>query len=315
PISIRVPILIPRGIVSGYREPRSSAAACLLSAFQMSNETLNIWTHFVPAWYFAWQLAAALRPRRAWPFLAYLLSCCLYPLASSGAHTFGAMSRRARHLGYFLDYAALGTYSLGSALAYSAYAFPPEWLGGTFHLCYVPVAVLNAALATGLACYSRIVEPARPRLGKAARTAAFACPYLFDSIPIFYRVRWACSLGACAARGCAGPALPLHGRHTALALLAGLVFASHLPERLAPGRFDRLGHSHQLFHVCAILGTHFQVEAVRMDMAALPAGAAPAALSTLIPMGIGAGASLAVVALCSASLGRVQQPSSAWKLH
>lgn len=49
------PLLAPQGyqeqgILCGYRPPRSSAADCLLSVFQMTNETLNIWTHFVPAW-------------------------------------------------------------------------------------------------------------------------------------------------------------------------------------------------------------------------------------------------------------------------
>lgn len=43
----------------------------------------------------------------------------------------------------------------GSALAYSAYAFPWEWVGSTFHDFYVPVAVVNTVLSTGLACYSR----------------------------------------------------------------------------------------------------------------------------------------------------------------
>uniref|UniRef100_A0A7M4DXI3 Uncharacterized protein n=1 Tax=Crocodylus porosus TaxID=8502 RepID=A0A7M4DXI3_CROPO len=51
-----------QGIVFGYRHPRSSAADCLLSVFQMTNETLNIWTHFVPAWYLPCFLSdAALR--------------------------------------------------------------------------------------------------------------------------------------------------------------------------------------------------------------------------------------------------------------
>ncbi|GCC40120.1 hypothetical protein chiPu_0024097, partial [Chiloscyllium punctatum] len=36
------------GIISGYRHPRSSAVDCLLSSFQMTNETVNIWTHFLP---------------------------------------------------------------------------------------------------------------------------------------------------------------------------------------------------------------------------------------------------------------------------
>lgn len=49
----------------------------------------------------------------AWPLLAYLLTCCIYPLASSCAHTFSPMSTRARHICYFFDYAALSMYSLG----------------------------------------------------------------------------------------------------------------------------------------------------------------------------------------------------------
>lgn len=26
------------------------------------------------------------------------------------------------------------------------------------------------------------------------------------------------------------------------------------------------GHSHQLFHVCAVVGTHFQIEAIQQEM-------------------------------------------------
>uniref|UniRef100_A0A8B9SEG6 Progestin and adipoQ receptor family member 6 n=2 Tax=Apteryx TaxID=8821 RepID=A0A8B9SEG6_APTOW len=38
------------GIMSGYRHPKSSALDCILSSFQMTNETINIWTHFLPTW-------------------------------------------------------------------------------------------------------------------------------------------------------------------------------------------------------------------------------------------------------------------------
>ena len=120
---------------------------------------------------------------------------------------------------------------------------------------------------------------------------------------------------------------PLHLRHIALAFLTAFLFATHLPERLAPGSFDYIGehshlalwrtlatqhpphlfihiihlcceplivsvciatffpplycswtnhcpivpskgHSHQLFHVCGIIGTHFQMEAIEQDMMA-----------------------------------------------
>lgn len=48
-----------------------------------------------------------------WPLLIYLLLVCLYPFASSCAHTFSSMSARARHICYFCDYGALSLYSLG----------------------------------------------------------------------------------------------------------------------------------------------------------------------------------------------------------
>lgn len=59
-LSLKLPQLlqvhqIPRvfwedGIMSGYRRPTSSALDCVLSSFQMTNETVNIWTHFLPTW-------------------------------------------------------------------------------------------------------------------------------------------------------------------------------------------------------------------------------------------------------------------------
>ncbi|XP_029431071.1 membrane progestin receptor gamma isoform X2 [Rhinatrema bivittatum] len=250
-------------IMSGYRQPRSSAAECVVSIFHMSNETLNIWTHFLPTWYFLWKLLAFLwvwdvwTDSYAWPLLVFMASCCIYPFTSSCAHTFSVMSTRARHICFFFDYGALSLYSLGSAIAYSAYCFPDKWVSGVFHRWYVPIAVLNAAVSTGLSCYSRFPEVDRPQFSKGIRSMAFIYPYLFDSVPLFYR------LCVCAE----SDVNLLHFRHITLAFLTGFLFAAHLPERLAPGCFDYIGHSHQLFHICAILGTHFQMEAITMDMA------------------------------------------------
>lgn len=254
-------------IMSGYRHPRSSATDCVLSLFQMTNETLNIWTHFLPTWYFLWKLLSvvllysAWQDSYTWPLLIYLISICLYPLASSCAHTFSTMSARARHIGFFWDYGALSFYSLGSAMAYFHYVFPDAWINGPFHRYFLPIAMCNSILCTGLACYSRFAESPRPRFGKALRVLAFAYPYLFDNIPLFYRVF------LCAGEGCTNNSTNiLHVYHMGLAFLTGFLFAMRLPERLAPGSFDYIGHSHQLFHVCAILGTHTQMQALEEDM-------------------------------------------------
>uniref|UniRef100_A0A3Q3VJ30 Progestin and adipoQ receptor family member VI n=1 Tax=Mola mola TaxID=94237 RepID=A0A3Q3VJ30_MOLML len=270
------------GIISGYRHPRSSATDCILSLFQLTNETLNIWTHFLPTWYFLWKLVTVVLIQTAWqdsftwPLVIFLLSCCVYPLASSCAHTFSSMSARARHICFFFDYGALSFYSLGSAISYSAYVFPDKWVNGVFHQSYLPIALLNSVLCTSVACYSRLGLPflqyhrdtikrfpeyQSPKFSKYLRVVAFAYPYLFDNIPLFYRVF------LCSGDGCTdNDTNILHYNHIALALLTGFLFATHLPERLAPGSFDYIGHSHQLFHVCGILGTHFQMKAIEQDM-------------------------------------------------
>uniref|UniRef100_A0A672PXU3 Membrane progestin receptor gamma-B-like n=1 Tax=Sinocyclocheilus grahami TaxID=75366 RepID=A0A672PXU3_SINGR len=238
-------------IISGYRHPRSSATDCVLSLFQLTNETLNVWTHFLPTWYFLWKLMTVLLMEDAlydaftWPLLVFLFSCCVYPLASSCAHTFSTMSTCANHICYFFDYGALSLYSLGK--------------GGT-HSTETDV-IINEHKNVFLSLPVRFSERKSPRLSKVLRILAFAYPYLFDNIPLFYR------LFLCVGEGCTdNEANSIHVHHILFAFLAGFLFATHLPERLAPGRFDYIGHSHQLFHVCAIIGTHFQMKAIEADM-------------------------------------------------
>lgn len=48
-----------------------------------------------------------------------------------------------------------GFSSPGSAIAYSAYAFPDVLVCTTFRDFYVTLAVLNTIVSTGLSCYSR----------------------------------------------------------------------------------------------------------------------------------------------------------------
>ncbi|NXD86400.1 MPRGB protein, partial [Halcyon senegalensis] len=304
-----------QGILFGYRPPRSSAADCLLSVFQMTNETLNIWTHFVPAWYFVWTLVGRLQgpggpeDPNAWPLLAYLLTCCIYPLASSCAHTFSTMSTHARHICYFFDYAALSMYSLGKAHgAISCPASPPQHPQVLLRRAALDLLLCRAGPCEIPSLFScRFLEVERPMLSKASRTLAFVYPYLFDSIPLFYRFY------RCAAEGCTEAAIPVHYKHTGFAFLTCFIFASHLPERLAPGHFDYIGHSHQVFHVCGIIGTLFQMEAITMDMAErhdrlLPPSLLPSSPQTLGSMGIGVAASLAVIGLCSLSLRFMPEP-------
>lgn len=78
--------------------------------------------------------------------------------------------------------------------------------------------------------------------------------------------------------------------------------------------FSVAGHSHQVFHICGILGTLFQLEAVSMDMVErqgrLPL---PSALETFGSLGMGAAASLAILGICFRNLR--PEPHSREKSH
>lgn len=274
-LSLRLPRLfrvdqIPQvfreqGILFGYRHPQSSATACILSLFQMTNETLNIWTHLLPFWFFTWKFVTKFygtniqNDSYSWPLLVYMGTSCVYPFASSCAHTFSSMSQKARHICYFLDYGAVNLFSLGSAIAYLAYVFPDTLMHTLFHDFYLSLAVLNTLFSTGLACYSRFLEIQRSRLYKVLRVLAFAYPYICVSLPVFYR------LFLLPGDSALSEATLYHQKHIAMTLLASFFYSAHVPERLAPGRFDYIGHSHQLFHVCVVMATHLQMEAIILD--------------------------------------------------
>lgn len=66
---------------------------------------------------------------------------------------------------------------------------------------------------------------------------------MFQMCQLLFRL--AClplQLFVCVGEDCTvNEATTVHYQHTALALLTGFLFASHLPERLAPGSFDYIG--------------------------------------------------------------------------
>ncbi|TRY55315.1 hypothetical protein DNTS_013467 [Danionella cerebrum] len=325
-LSLRLPQLfdihqVPKvfredGIMSGYRHPRSSALDCIISSFHLTNETVNIWTHFLPTWYFVWRLCLLwanldfLSDSFTWPLLVYMLVICLYPFTSSCAHTFSSMSSEAFHICYFFDYGALSLYSLGCAISYGSYVMPDCWVNSWLHQHFLTVAVGNSLFCTSMSCYSRFIEQQFPQKSKILRTAAFVVPFLFDSVPLFYRLLWCCWTSSSPSE-----ALLSHSYHLLFAFLTCFLFSSHLPERLAPGRFDYFGHSHQLFHICAVVGTHFQMEGVLTDMATrrdwlMAHASQPSFLGTIGALALGLLLNLGIIGVFSASLLRPPNQST-----
>ncbi|AWP15627.1 putative progestin and adipoQ receptor family member 6 [Scophthalmus maximus] len=194
--------------------------------------------------YFLWRFCVLcstlnfLSDSYTWPLLVYMVLICIYPFTSSCAHTFSTMSPESRHICYFFDYGALSLYSLGCAISYGYYVMPDCWVNSFLHQHFVPIAIGNTLFCTSLSCYSRFLELQFPQRSKALRTGAFVIPFIFDTVPLFYRILLCCG-GSCSPSS----ALSSHCYHLLFAFLTCFLFTAHLPERLAPGRFDYFGMS------------------------------------------------------------------------
>lgn len=262
--SIREP-----GIYSGYRPEVSSWGDCCHSLFSANNETLNFWTHFFPTVFFIWR---AVKLAGKWgddpyaqSFLVYLISAILYPFMSALAHGFSALSHRARAICFFMDYAAISYYAFGSGLLYRSYVLPDSWMGPVSTDVFLGGCAFLSLASTTLTCVSRALvrDIVTQRL---MRLASFTLPYLWVSVPLFIRLFYCWSDESTCSTPETLRASKLHLTQVFVAGLASFCYASHLPERILPGKFDYVGHSHNLLHICGVTATTLQMEGTLIDM-------------------------------------------------
>lgn len=249
-------------ILTGYRSPSSSVKECALSIFVATNETLNFWTHFIPTFYFVYQLTSfwsilkVVSDSYYWPFIVYMISICLYPLISALAHIFCTTSHMARHVWFFIDYGGLSWYAYGAGLLIKAYSFPVDVQDAFMGKYFMEVLVFLVICCSVSACYSRFLD--NLFWIKVFRLGAFFLPWVWDNIPVIYRLNFNSDMDSATSE------------HYKLqffwSFCIGFFYSSHLPEILAPGKFDFVGNSHQLLHISGILATHHQMSAAILDM-------------------------------------------------
>lgn len=253
------------GIITGYRNENCSVLQAMVSLFNATNETVNFWTHFLAFFYFLWLLIslATIMPifqdPYYFPLTCYLFASCAYPLMSCLAHAFSCLSLTALHICYFIDYAAISMYTWSVALIYYSYSFPTHLMNTWFSQIFLPIAVGNSLLATFCASSSRFFQSTA--IQKILKVVAFVVPFAWDSLPLVIRL-YTCDYDteSCAESG-------IYHIHQFICVgIAFFFYGSHLPERIAPGCFDYVGHSHNLLHVFSIVATNEQMRAIIIDL-------------------------------------------------
>ncbi|XP_070802131.1 membrane progestin receptor epsilon [Pituophis catenifer annectens] len=269
-------------ILSGYRRLHCSAQECLASVLQPTNETLNFWTHFIPLLLFVGKFCRLLVLREAGdlpfhhpallPLWCYASGVLLTFAMSCTAHVFSCLSLRLRAAFFYLDYASISYYGFASTVAYHYYLLPklsllqPRMLSrylqqrlgwhvdcsapiAAYSALVLPVAFALAVACTVACCKSRSEWCAYPF---AIRTFVFvmplsmACPIMLESLLFDLQDH--------------NPTLFLHFYRRYFWLLVAAFFnISKIPERIHPGLFDIIGHSHQLFHIFTFLSIYDQM--------------------------------------------------------
>lgn len=187
-----------------------------------------------------------IRPIARWPFYAFLGGAMFCLLASSTCHLLSCHSRRLAYIMLRLDYAGIA-----ALIAISFY--PPVYYS---FMCYPFFCNLYLSVITilGLATIAFSLLPVfqNPEF-RTIRACLFFGMGASGVIPVLHKLTlfWH-----------QPEALHTTGYEILMGLFYGLgalVYATRVPERWMPGKFDIAGHSHQLFHVLVVAGayTHY----------------------------------------------------------
>lgn len=291
------PRVIENFILTGYRFPNYSLRDCLLSAFRPTNETGNFWTHFLPVFVFfyyfvevfSWENAPHGDDPFFYPLWNYFIGVFCLLMASSLAHLLNSMSIVVREVCFFVDYGTISAYTVGSSLAYYYYIHPRAGLGQTqeqnspqmdlktsyamldlgvfFDVFYIPSACA-VALVCVLSCCNTRQRWRRYRY--VIRTLVFLLPFFISSTPIFYRLLTKSLYSDKSFSFASSSTMAIYFyRHCFWLVLSAVFNISKVPERLAPGRFDIWGHSHQWFHCFTFLSILDELHMIKAEVKAI----------------------------------------------
>ena len=235
-------------IVGGYRKPNSSLSEAMAYAFvPKNNDCLNFWTHFIPlvvwiVWFWTFSRSLDVTDPYFYPLACLWAGCCTYALCSCGAHLLGCMRLEVRQVGFLVDYMGISMYTFGLSLSTFFYLYPPDSL----YVRYKRVTLfVFGALCVGSTVMSGLSWFCWKRWCFIIRAFAYGLPSVVFSVPAWIRFL-DCQF---AGRDCT---METHNIHLVAIALTGLLtffYISKVPERFAPGRFDVVFQSHQLFHL------------------------------------------------------------------
>ncbi|ETN42494.1 uncharacterized protein HMPREF1541_01651 [Cyphellophora europaea CBS 101466] len=239
-------------ILSGYRMEGQSWT-CIKSIFAMHNETVNIWTHLLPAGGFALsQILIQLLIDHYYPeatrldrfVIAFNVAAGIVTMTlSSLYHTLMCHSEHVSNLWLRIDYIGILTLILGSFFSGIHVGFRCEPTLRNIH--WTSICVLSVATSI------LVIDPKLQGLKyRSLRTSAFVLTALSGFAPIIHGLlmygwsqMWVRS------------GMPYYFLEGIVYGFGAFLFATRIPESIWPGKFDIWLGSHQLFHVLVVIAS------------------------------------------------------------
>lgn len=253
-------------ITDGYRKPGCSFWQCCRSIFEVHNETVNVWSHLAAVLLFGiftvpvFKTHNPLNDYFVYPLLSFAVGISAMLIMSSAAHLFNSMSSKVRHICFFLDYAAISTFTFTAGQVFFFYSRPTNT---TFYplqsaTLFFTVSAFISASSTYLCCASRHQWIKHKFI---IRTGTYTFSWVHNTMPFLWRVVVCDGIADCNTI-----AYRFFIRQFLCFFVAALSNASKIPERFTPGWFNIFGQSHHFMHVLCALGSFDDFLAVQTDM-------------------------------------------------
>jgi adiponectin receptor len=234
-------------LLDNHRPELNSAKECLKSAFVLHTETWNIWTHLLGSVasiflsiYYAKYISTEWQQTLSFSVFFFGAVFCMG--ASAVYHAFICHSEPVCKLLAKMDYVGVILLITTSYIPWLQFAFYCDNIIKLFYMTLVGV------LAAG--CISVVVQDKfREPCYRWLRLGLFAFLGLTGLVPGIHFIISHHALQI-------SSALPVIWLivMAVLYLTGGLAYASQIPERLFPGKFDIWCQSHQILHICVMGG-------------------------------------------------------------
>ena len=259
-------------VETGFRHINQPWYYYLLSLFQWHNESMNAWTHLVGCLIALCRIYTIANEFNAYsdpwlyPMLAGSITMIIMYFCSFAAHTFHNKSELWHYTCFFIDYCGIGLFGLGSSIIHYFYCTHPALAEMKIYKYAIPIATILSVVVTVFCSHSKAkYSRPYPFTRKIWQLSSVIAIYCWLILPIVHRMymyyysekrqekKWDQSLED-------------HTTQMAWFLAAGFFFGSDIPQRVFPGKFDCLFHSHQIFHVCITFMNLKQIDAIYVDI-------------------------------------------------